>query len=183
VTHPRRPGDPRADRLRARHEQVFGDRRGPPVPVEAIAEDLLGLMIGEADLDVSGLLIPAERRIWVDAGEARDSPARRRFTIAHEIGHWVCQVRAGRGEPIHCRIAPSAATAPAGPEPPPTDPREREANVFAAELLMPEDLLHRALDRGVPLDDLPRRFAVSPPAMAWRLYNLGIADDPPGAVP
>jgi hypothetical protein len=178
VTHRRRPGDPRADVLRARHAQVFGGRRGPPVPVEAIAEDLLGLLIGEADLDVSGLLVPAERRIWVDAGEARASPPRRRFTIAHEVGHWVCQVRAGRGEPFHCRIDPSVDATPEAARPL-TDPREREANVFAAELLMPEDLVRRTLARGVPRADLARRFDVSPPAMAWRLYNLGVVADPP----
>jgi hypothetical protein len=180
VTHARRPGDPRADVLRARHAGVFGGRRGPPVPVEAIAEDLLGLLVGEADLDVSGLLVPAQRRIWVDAGEARANPARRRFTIAHEIGHWVCQVGAGRGEAFHCRIASSAAAdAEAGR--PFGDAREREANVFAAELLMPEDLIRRALARRVPHDDLARRFDVSPPAMAWRLYNLGVVADPPAA--
>ena len=176
MTHPRRPGDPRADRLRARHAEVFG-AGGPPVPVESIAEDLLGLLIGEADLDVSGLLIPAERRIWVDAGEARVSPARRRFTIAHEIGHWVCQVRAGRGEPIHCRIDPVGAAA-TGPRPS-GDAREREANVFAAELLMPAALLRAAVAAGTALDALAAGFGVSPPAMAWRLYNLGIADDAP----
>ena len=42
-----------------------------------------------------------------------------------------------------------------------------------------EDLVRRALTRGVPHDDLARRFDVSPPAMAWRLYNLGVVDDPP----
>ena len=65
-----------------------------PVPVESIAEDLLGLRIEEADLgDCSGMLIPAERLILVNASEAMsgDIPTRRhRFTIAHELGHWIC---------------------------------------------------------------------------------------------
>ena len=173
MTHPRRPGDPRADAVRERHAGIFGPD-GPPVPVESIAEDLLGLAVGEADLAVSGLLVPAERQIWVHAGEARDSPARRRFTIAHEIGHWICQVRAGRGEPIHCRIEAAVA-----PEPPSSDPREREANVFAAELLMPEPMVRRAVAEGVREDDLEALFGVSRPAMAWRLYNLGVVDHPP----
>ena len=175
MTHPRRPGDPRADAVRARHAGIFGPA-GPPVPVESIAEDLLGLAVGEADLAVSGLLVPAERQIWVHAGEARESPARRRFTIAHEIGHWVCQVREGRGEPIHCRIEASSA-----PEPPSSDPREREANVFAAELLMPEPMVRPAVAEGAAAPELEALFGVSRPAMAWRLYNLGIADRPPTA--
>jgi hypothetical protein len=171
VSHPRRPGDPRADRLRSRHARVFG-ATGPPVPVESIAEDLLGLAVGEADMEgVSGLLIPARREIWVDAGESRESPARRRFTIAHEIGHWVCQVREGRGGPIHCRPDPAGGAA--------TDVREREANVFAAELLMPEDAVRREVARGARPGEMEAVFGVSAPAMGWRLFNLGIVATPP----
>ena len=59
------------------------------MPVEAIAEDYLGLTVTDADLDgVSGLLYPAERAVFLNAAEV---PARRRFTLAHELGHWVCQ--------------------------------------------------------------------------------------------
>jgi hypothetical protein len=106
------------------------------VPVEAIAEDLLGLYVEEVDLDgVSGLLYPAERLIQVNSN---DAPTRRRFTLAHEVDHWVCQVQEGRGAPLMCRaedIAPDA------------DRRlEREANVFAAELLMPEPDVRAAVD-------------------------------------
>jgi len=69
--------------------------------VEAIAEDLLGLNVGESEsLEVSGMLLPAEREVWLNATE---SPERRRFTLAHEVGHWVCQVLEGRIVPIYCR--------------------------------------------------------------------------------
>lgn len=51
------------------------------MPVEAIAQDLLGLNVGESpDLEVSGMLLPASREVWLNAEE---SPARRRFTLAH----------------------------------------------------------------------------------------------------
>ncbi|GIU94949.1 MAG: hypothetical protein KatS3mg012_1406 [Gaiellaceae bacterium] len=93
--------DPRAHAVRERYLATFG---GPelPVPVEAIAEDLLGLRVEEAwDLDCSGMLLPAERRIVLNAREkaiGRDTPPLRRFrfTIAHEIGHWVCHCLEGR---------------------------------------------------------------------------------------
>lgn len=170
MSHPRRPGDPRAVRLLARHADVFGPA-GPPVPVESIAEDLLGLHVGEAALTVSGLLLPARREVWLNADEARESPARRRFTLAHEIGHWVCQVREGRGAPIHCRLEPGG--------PPVADPVEREANVFAAELLMPEGDVRAMWVAGTATDALAGAFGVSPPAMGWRLYNLGLVDRPP----
>src|SRR5437588_10445976 len=74
----------------------------PPVPVDELAEETEGLDIQEAadlrlvpgapavplEVTLSGLLLPAELRIWVDAVEAARSPGRRRFTIAHELGHW-----------------------------------------------------------------------------------------------
>lgn len=140
------------------------------MPVEAIAEDLLGLALGEAPLPVSGMLVPARREIWVDAREAAESPARRRFTIAHEIGHWVCQVREGRVAEILCRPDPSLARQ--------ADPREREANVFAAELLMPAAEVRRLVADGLPEAELLERFGVSGPAMAWRLFNLGLGPRP-----
>ena len=76
--------DERADALRARYHAAFGDAE-LPVPVEAIAEDLLGLQVGESEnLAVSGMLLRPERQIWLNAGEGA---ARRRFTLAHELGH------------------------------------------------------------------------------------------------
>src|SRR3990172_11546042 len=121
--------DPRAGELLSRYLELFGGP-GLPVPGESIAEDLLGLRVAEAELDCSGLLLPARREIWVNASEARQTVGRRRFTIAHELGHWVCQGLRGHTAPIYCR-----AVEPANGGNP---PEEREANVFAAELLMPE---------------------------------------------
>jgi IrrE N-terminal-like domain len=106
--HPKRgttalPGpirDPRAGELLELYRAVFGGDE-LPVPVESIAEDLLGLAVEERELDgVSGLLYPAERQVYLNAA---DSPARRRFTLAHEVGHWVCQCLEGRGAPVMCR--------------------------------------------------------------------------------
>src|SRR3712207_4000839 len=96
--------DARADQLRERYLATFG---GPdlPVPVERIAEDLLGLRVKLAPLqDVSGMLIPDERRIVLNEWE-RDNVGRLRFTLAHEVGHWMCQCLEGRGAPLMCRRA------------------------------------------------------------------------------
>lgn len=134
------------------------------MPVEAIAEDLLGLMVSEIPLDgVSGMLVPADRAVYVNAN---DVPARRRFTLAHEVGHWVCQCLEGRGAPVMCRaedIAPGADRT-----------LEREANVFAAELLMPEDAVRVAASDEEPSD----RFGVSGEAMRWRLYSFDLGPHP-----
>ncbi len=157
--------DARAYRLRERYHAHFGGAE-LPVPVERIAEDLLGLAVTERDgLTVSGMLLPAEREIYVNAEEV---PARRRFTLAHEVGHWVCQVLEGKGAPMMCRAEDVSERA--------DRTLEREANVFAAELLMPEGEVRAAWadDPGA----CPERFGVSAAAMRWRLYSFGLGEAP-----
>jgi Zn-dependent peptidase ImmA (M78 family) len=141
------------------------------VPVEAIAEDLLGLQVGERkELAVSGMLLPAERQIWLNANEVAP---RRRFTLAHELGHWVCQHLEGKTAPLYCRAADVR------PEPTTADRAfEREANVFAAELLMPEPAVRDEWQSGMPIEEVAARFGVSRPAIHWRLYSFDLADRP-----
>src|SRR2546427_1986631 len=147
--------DPRADALRRRYHDLFGGEE-LPVPVESIAEDLLGLSINEDDeLPVSGMLLPAERQIWVNAREAQVSPGRRRFTLAHEVGHWICQCLEGRMAPVYCR------SDEVGPPNGDAQQLEREANVFAAELLMPEALVRRKYEEASGLEDVAANFGVS----------------------
>jgi hypothetical protein len=152
--------DPRAGELLGRYRELFG---GPelPVPVDAIAEDLLGLSVEERELEVSGMLLPAERRILVNAGE---SEPRQRFTIAHELGHWVCQCLDGTTAPVFCRDKDVSAAANRG--------LEREANVFAAELLMPRAAVIVSGDGG------SERFGVSKEAFAWRLHSFDLGPAP-----
>jgi hypothetical protein len=167
-------------------EQRYDAGKAPPVPVERVAIALLGLFLDEADdlralpgapADqgrLSGMLDTEEMVIWVDRGEARRSAGRRRFTIAHEIGHLVLHVpkvqavfydRAGDIQEID--EAATAAELPALAE------REREANLFARELLMPEKLVEeQAHATGFNLPALAQRFEVSVPAMRLRLRLL-----------
>ena len=175
--------DPRAHALRDRYARTFG---GPeiPVPVKSIAEDLLGLKIEERVLDWSGMLLPGERTIVLNAAESpRDDPPLRRyrFTIAHEIGHWVCHCLEGRSadlEPSYCRATDIANDADRA--------LEREANIFASELLMPEVAVRAAWDelaaKSHAIDlvaAMAARLDVSPSAMGWRLFNLGIVEEKP----
>jgi Zn-dependent peptidase ImmA (M78 family) len=162
-TMPGQVTDPRAHALRARFQELFGGEE-LPVPVASIAEDLLGLTIYEQDLDgLSGVLYPDERRIEVNVS---DIPARKRFTIAHELGHWVCQCLEGRGGKVMCRdedVSPDADRT-----------LEREANVFGAELLMPEASVRRhAEDPGAT-----EIFGVSSLALQWRMYSFDLAERP-----
>lgn len=161
------------------------------MPVERIANSLLGLLIEEHD-DIrslpnapkdqghlSGMLdaAPTEMVIWVDATEARRSPQRRRFTIAHEIGHFRLHVPltggvfADRSEDIRELPRKGDATGAL----PPLKQREDEADRFARELLMPEMLVtDHAHDTGFNLPALAERFDVSVPAIRLRLRLLGV---------
>lgn len=56
---------------------------------------------------------------------------------------------------------------------------EREANVFAAEPLMPEEALRVAWAAAREVDDVAARLDVSPSAMGWRLLNLGMITKKP----
>ena len=89
---------------------------------------------------------------------------RRRFAIAHEIGHFVLH-------PERCRRERGGAVDEAG------HGEEREADAFAAELLMPEHLVREAVrERGPDVARLADRFAVSRKAMQARLRSLGLAE-------
>ena len=174
--------DPRAHAVRERYLQTFGGAE-IPVPVESIAEDLLGLRIEERLLEYSGMLLPAERTIVLNSAESarNDPPLRRhRFTIAHEIGHWVCHCLEGRAaklEPSYCRATDIANDVDRA--------IEREANIFASELLMPEAAVRAAWEEivaqgdGDPAAAMAARLDVSPSAMGWRLFNLGLVGEKP----
>ncbi len=167
--------DPRAHELRERYLATYGGNE-VPVPVESIAEDLLGLRIEERDLgECSGVLLPAERLILVNASEAMsgDMPTRRkRFTIAHELGHWVCHASVTASPaPSYCRARDLRQDADRA--------LEREANVFAAELLMPEPPVRLAWGELGDVDACASRFDVSPTAMHWRLYAFGLLAERP----
>lgn len=163
-----------------------------PVPVETLADSHYGLFVEEAPdlrlrlgLDgqahLSGLLLPAERLIMVDAEEAGRAPGRRRFTITHELGHWVMHCSAASVEPVYCRdLSVREDPAPQGTEPGEATVLldyplpELEANQFAAAVLMPRELL---LDQPRPTTvdeeyDLARVFGVSREALRRRLWSL-----------
>ena len=165
----------RAASLIARHRVL-----SPPVDVEAVAAELgLTLVRDNLGAGVSGLLVTTERSACVCVHQG-DPATRQRFTIAHEIGHFVLRHQFVRGEHVHVdrgnfisQRGPRAATG--------VDPKEIEANQFAACLLMPPDLLKHEVTTygGSPLVDwhvseLASTFDVSEQAMTIRLSALGL---------
>jgi hypothetical protein len=148
----------------------------PPVDVEQLCESLCCLRIRTTDdlgsvpgapdgVALSGMLLPARKEVWVSEHEPWE---RRRFSIAHEVGHYLLHV-GDISDGVFCRAA-DLRPDPESPE----RLREREANRFAAELLMPEQLVAREVGRHGPDPvALAPLFAVSDLAMGFRLVNLG----------
>lgn len=143
-----------------RDYQVLGTWKAAlPVPVEDIVERLFGLAIVVADIEetdgqiILGALRPDARTITlnerhIDLFDRCIGPER--FTLAHELGHWLYDADDPAQETLFapesvevqfCRD-PTATNLPAA-----AAIRERNANRFAARLLLPHDLVRAALAR------------------------------------
>ena len=153
--------------------------RAGPIDVEKIAE-ALGLRVVAENLggEISGLLVSKEGMASI-AVERREPPARRRFTIAHEIGHFLLRHHLQRNELVHTderwQVIYRSPKASEG-----LDPMEVQANQFAATLLMPTRILRdRVQQLQKPLTEadvkkLANDFKVSEQAMTIRLSGLGL---------
>lgn len=104
----------------------------PPIPIEDIATHFFGFEIVLRllfDKRTSGQIELAQKRIVVNS---KEPIVRRRFSIAHEIGHWVLHTRTRNG-----KVAFISTTR--------QDRIEAEANAFAGAILMPKKLLYKYL--------------------------------------
>lgn len=150
---------------------------GPPVPIDRIANHY-GAKIAKAPHQdgLSGFLVREGPNSAVIGVNKSHGKARQRFTIAHELGHLALhaaeRVHVDRSEVVFLR-SPNSSRG--------VDPSEVEANLFAAELLMPIHFLENDIDlnQGVDLLDdeefvkqLADRYEVSAQAMAIRLANV-----------
>ncbi len=96
-----------------------------------------------------------------------DHENRKRFTCAHELGHYNKRKdEKGEFHTIDLR-SPLSSTG--------SDPEEVYANEFAASLLMPADDLKIFLQFGLSDEELAERFKVSREAMEYRIVNLLIS--------
>jgi Zn-dependent peptidase ImmA (M78 family) len=155
-----------------------------PVDVKAIAKQYAHVMPELLPADISGMLVPAPAqpsKPWIILFNRKQAVERQRFSIAHELGHLL----------LHEYKAPHADGAPQvryrntisslG-----TDQEEVEANQFAAELLMPANLLIPRFQQlgltswngdladsvAIELRDLAADCKVSEQAMLLRVGNL-----------
>lgn len=127
---------------------------------------------------VSGVLVVKDGKGIIGVN-ANHHPNRQRFTVAHELGHFLLHRDDGRifvdRSPVFFRDAGSSEG---------TSRQEIEANAFAAALLMPEaDLKSLLDDRPVDAFDetsvrrLAARLGVSAQALTIRLTRLGLVSE------
>lgn len=99
------------------------------------------------------------------------SPVRQRFTIAHELGHFVLHKKELSLSKTELPVFRNGRSSTG------ENKQEREANLFAASLLMPENFIEDELKNfnligGSLLEYLAGTFKVSEQAMSYRLAYL-----------
>ncbi|MDQ3819254.1 MAG: ImmA/IrrE family metallo-endopeptidase, partial [Acidobacteriota bacterium] len=153
-----------------------------PVAINKIAKNLRIQVIKQnAENDLSGFLLrDFDKKTALIGVNASHSLNRQRFTIAHEIGHFCLHNYEGvhfdgknTGLQVHLRNDKSSEG---------TNIEEREANLFAAELLMPKMLLEKDLatvkeiylldEEDQSIKNLANKYQVSVRALTYRLANL-----------
>ena len=142
------------------------------IPVDPIkVARALGIEVWTSDLDrnVAGLLVRRKGRAPEIYVSAVDQPNRQRFTIAHEVGHFIERAAKGQAEEPVNQIDYRDDVSSEG-----SNPREMYANGFAAALLMPAKQLREYWKLNPDPEMLARKFKVSLVAMQHRLNNLDL---------
>jgi Zn-dependent peptidase ImmA (M78 family) len=125
-----------------------------------------------SDSNVAGMIIKRGTDVSILVN-GDDAPFRKRFTIAHELGHYFLHL-AGDGEFVDTKVTLFRQSADNSAVSSPERRKEIQANWFAASLLMPENEVRRYWNERKSIADLARIFKVSPEAMGYRLDSLGL---------
>lgn len=123
------------------------------------------------DNSISGLFVIKDSKPYIRYN-VTESERRKRFTIAHELGHFVLHkdipLFIDKNQKVLYRNSDSSKGELL---------KEKEANSFAASLLMPSYLIEQEIEKipdGFdPIKYLSNIFDVSIQAMGYRLNNLG----------
>jgi Zn-dependent peptidase ImmA (M78 family) len=131
--------------------------KSPPVDLKTLVESE-GLEYQEVDYfedDVDALIIPFDGRI-IAAVNQNHAPNRRRFSLAHELGHHFLHADRSVLDEI-----PNIDTGHLRDEVHSIGVYEREANIFAGELLVPLEMLKTTYKEGVTIPEIADIFNVS----------------------
>jgi Zn-dependent peptidase ImmA (M78 family)/DNA-binding XRE family transcriptional regulator len=142
-------------------------RTRPPIDVNSIAREIgVAVFPRPFPQSLSALLLRYGDGAFIGVNN-HQAPVRQRFSVAHELGHFVLH-----HDDAHF-IDYGVPSSVEGETPGYRWEHERAANTFAAELLMPSDMVKQ--DAGTAsAARLARRYEVSEEAIGFRLANLGL---------
>lgn len=165
--------------LAEEYARKYNPERVAPFPYANVEKDRKDLRIHFAslDADVSGVTRYKEGifDIFINASKPQ---ARQNFTLGHELGHYFLHQEVLKKEKgiidgddavdggQHLMFRLDVAS---------NEEIEREANNFAASLLMPANLIAKGWNEVGDIEELARIFKVSVIAMSIRLSQLGLA--------
>lgn len=145
------------------------DISSTPIEMQPILNDLgISLKMGDLNLnneEISGAIKKDSNGAMILVN-IKDCYTRRRFTIAHELAHYIFEMIQGNEQTIlETRSYIHAGVA-----------KEFRADNFAAELLMPENLVRLEYKKMfIPTaEQLAKKFEVSKIAMKKRLKGMGL---------
>lgn len=142
--------------------EMFGQQNTDFVDVVSIAQNLgYNIISTSFDKDISGMVVcnDKEKSIYINKD---DYSRRKRFTIAHEIGHILLHHIDNDEYFVDYRNKSTY------------DAKEFEADNFAAALLMPREISIANWQKTQDIDDFANLMQVSKAAAAIRLMNLGL---------
>jgi Zn-dependent peptidase ImmA (M78 family) len=162
--------------IEERAESILRDHGAEGLAIDPVnIANSLGLKVYNAKFGERGIagMLSTRRdgaNIYI---EADDLAARKRFTVAHELGHFILHLQGHEGEFIDDEDNFRAVHEIESDW---TEERrmEWEANVFAAALLMPAHAIRERWKEIRDLGGMASWFQVSRQAMAIRLSALGI---------
>lgn len=141
----------------------------PPIDVSSVATQLgMRIVYHKFDSDFSSLLL-CQRDEQIICVNKRHHPNRQRFSISHEIAHFLLHKDEAphfdKDYEIYFRGNVSDS---------PDNEKEIEANQFAAELLMPLTMIRSDLreNPSPTASELAKKYQVSEQAMTFRLASL-----------
>ncbi|RKF32293.1 hypothetical protein BCY89_13935 [Sphingobacterium siyangense] len=149
-----------------------------PVKIEDIVkEQQIDLVYYTFEDDISGVLVLNDDSTTIGVNQGQHN-VRRRFTIAHELGHFI--LHKDQGKMFMDKILFRKNSNQYSEK---QEQLEKEANNFAANILMPEKIVKKLFSESIKdfyddlsIQKLAERFEVSASAMTYRLINLGLID-------
>ena len=134
-----------------------------------IIADKLGLVYEEVDYfpdDVDSLIIPVDDRV-IAVMNLKQSKSRRRFSLAHEICHYLYHQDRSVLEDVQTIDSPLVYDDSVSHK----DPYEAEADIFAGELLVPLSMLKKVYRPGLTAADVAHAFDVSEAVASIAMTN------------